>query len=137
MFHGKPLYVAIAQRKEDRQAQLQLQYAHRMAGLAGHSTTVVPGGYPPYYYTAPPGVVSQVPPQPAMMYQPLGLRPGWRPNGFAPPTRPVFQPSPVPGVSTYLLNKVFSQCNFLWHFTQFRVSNCGLSCERTKNRQVF
>ncbi|XP_041024919.1 polyadenylate-binding protein 7 [Juglans microcarpa x Juglans regia] len=98
MFHGKPLYVAIAQRKEDRQAQLQLQYAHHLAGLAGHSTTVVPSGNPPYYYTAPPGVVSQVAPQHAMMYQPLGLRPGWRANGFAPPTRPVFQPSPVPVV---------------------------------------
>ncbi|KAJ4850853.1 hypothetical protein Tsubulata_032253 [Turnera subulata] len=93
MFHRKPLYVAIAQRKEDRQAQLQLQYAHRMAGLAGPSAGVIPGGYPPLYYTAPPGVISQVPPRPGLMYQPLGMRPGWRPNGFAPPTRPTFQPS--------------------------------------------
>ncbi|XVE61591.1 hypothetical protein DITRI_Ditri06bG0052900 [Diplodiscus trichospermus] len=92
MFHRKPLYVAIAQRKEDRQVQLQLQYAQRMAGLAGPSTTVLPGGYPPIYYTAPTGVVSQVPPRPGIMYQPLGLRPGWRANGFAPPTRPAFQP---------------------------------------------
>ncbi|XP_022746812.1 polyadenylate-binding protein 7-like [Durio zibethinus] len=96
MFHRKPLYVAIAQRKEDRQAQLQLQYAQRMAGLAGPSTAVLPGGYPPLYYTAPTGVVSQVPPRPGMMYQPLGLRPGWRANGFAPPTRPAFQPSSLP-----------------------------------------
>ncbi|XWS59577.1 hypothetical protein CRYUN_Cryun08bG0134100 [Craigia yunnanensis] len=96
MFHRKPLYVAIAQRKEDRQAQLQLQYAQRMAGLAGPSTAVLPGGYPPLYYTAPTGVVSQVPPRPGMMYQPLGMRPGWRANGFAPPTRPAFQPSSLP-----------------------------------------
>lgn len=96
MFHRKPLYVAIAQRKEDRQAQLQLQYAQRMSGLAGpNSTTVLPGGYPPLYYTAPTGVVSQVPPRPGMMYQPLGLRPSWRANGIAPPTRPAFQTSSI------------------------------------------
>ncbi|KAK9289846.1 hypothetical protein L1049_008006 [Liquidambar formosana] len=65
MFHRKPLYVAIAQRKEDRQAQLQLQYAQRMAGLTGPSTAVIPGGYPPLYYAAPPGIVSQIPPRTA------------------------------------------------------------------------
>ncbi|KAI4300383.1 hypothetical protein L6164_033769 [Bauhinia variegata] len=97
MFHSKPLYVAIAQRKEDRQVQLQLQFAQRIAGLAGSSTAVIPGGYPPYYYTAP-SVLSQVPPRPGLIYQPLGLRPGWGANGFA-PTRPSFQPSPVPVAS--------------------------------------
>ncbi|KAG8501012.1 hypothetical protein CXB51_003047 [Gossypium anomalum] len=98
MFHNKPLYVSIAQRKEDRQAHLQLQYAQRMAGLAGPSTAIFPGGYHPLYYTAPTGVVPQVPPRPGMMYQPLGLRPGWRANGFVPPTRPAFQPSSLPMV---------------------------------------
>ncbi|XP_059646780.1 polyadenylate-binding protein 7-like [Cornus florida] len=98
MFHQKPLYVAIAQRKEDRQAQLQLQYAQLMAGLAA-SSAVIPGGYHPLYYTAPPGVVSQIPPRPGLMYQPLGLRPVWRANGFAPPTRPGFQQSPLPMIS--------------------------------------
>ncbi|CAN1353588.1 Polyadenylate-binding protein 7 [Linum perenne] len=92
MFHRKPLYVAIAQRKEDRQAQLQMQYAQRLVGLPGPSTAVIPAGYPPLYYTAPPGLVSQVPPRPGLMYPPLGIRPGWRANGFAPPTRPPFQP---------------------------------------------
>ncbi|KAK2373603.1 polyadenylate-binding protein [Trifolium repens] len=43
MFHGKLLYVALAQRKEDRQAQLQLQYAQQIAGLAGPSTAIVHG----------------------------------------------------------------------------------------------
>ncbi|XP_048225667.1 polyadenylate-binding protein 7 [Ricinus communis] len=92
MFHRKPLYVAIAQRKEERQAQLQLQYAQRIAGFHGPSTPVIPGGYTPLYYTAP----SQVHPRPGMMYQPLAMRPGWRGNGFAPPSRPVFQPSHLP-----------------------------------------
>ena len=101
MFHQKPLYVAIAQRKEDRQVQLQIQYAQRMVGL--HSTAVIPSGYPPYYYTTPSGVVPQMPPQSMMMCQPLGSRPGWRANGFAPPTGPTFQPSPV---STNLLKNV-------------------------------
>ncbi|KAK2965367.1 hypothetical protein RJ640_024109 [Escallonia rubra] len=95
MLHRKPLYVAIAQRKEERLAQFQLHYAQRMAGLAG-APAVIPGSYPPLFYTAPPGVVSQVPPRPGLMYQPLGLRPGWMANGFAPPTRPAFQPSTLP-----------------------------------------
>ncbi|XP_050380378.1 polyadenylate-binding protein 7 [Argentina anserina] len=97
MFHRKPLYVAIAQRKEERQAQLQLQYAQRIAGFPGPSAAVIPGGYPPIYYQAPSGVVP--PPRPGMMYQPLGLRPGWRPNGFGPTSGPAFQPPPVPVMS--------------------------------------
>ncbi|KAJ4978883.1 hypothetical protein NE237_009663 [Protea cynaroides] len=101
MFHQKPLYVAIAQRKEDRQAHLQLQYAQRITGLAGPSTAVIPAGYRPLYYT-PPGVVSQIPPRQNLMYQPLGFRPGWRANGFAPPTRPAFQPMPLPMVPNNL-----------------------------------
>ncbi|XP_054794771.1 polyadenylate-binding protein 7-like isoform X2 [Prosopis cineraria] len=99
MFHRKLLYVAIAQRKEDRQAQLKVQYAPGIAGLAGPPTAVIPGGYPPYYYEAT-GVVSQLPYRPGLVYQPLGLRPGWRPNGFAPPTRPAQQaPFSVPATS--------------------------------------
>nr|XP_010923280.1 polyadenylate-binding protein 7 isoform X2 [Elaeis guineensis] len=94
MFYGKPLYVAIAQRKEERQAQLQLQYAQRMAGLAGSPTAVMPAGYPPLYYA--PGIVSQIPPRQGLVYQPFGLRPGWRPSGFVPPSGAAFQPMPVP-----------------------------------------
>ncbi|KAM7265555.1 hypothetical protein ACFE04_003238 [Oxalis oulophora] len=97
MFHRKPLYVAIAQRKEERQGQLQIQYAQRMAGLvAGQAAAVIPGAYPPLYYTAPTAVVSPVAPRPGLMYQSMGLRPGWRGNGFAPPPRPAYQPSPLP-----------------------------------------
>lgn len=76
MLHRKPLYMAIAQRKEDRRIQLQLQYAQRMAGLAGPSTDVFPGGYPHLYYTAPLGVVSQVATRLGMIYQPFRLRAG-------------------------------------------------------------
>ncbi|XP_017251664.1 polyadenylate-binding protein 7 isoform X1 [Daucus carota subsp. sativus] len=94
MLHGKPLYVAIAQRKEERQAQLQLQFAQRVAGLAGQPA-VFSGGYPPYYYTAP-GIIPQVSPRPGLMYQPLAMGPGWSANGFAAPSRPAFQPSHRP-----------------------------------------
>lgn len=97
MFHRKPLYVAIAQRKDERQAQLHLQYA-QLAGLAGTSG-VIPGGYQPLYYTTP-TVVPPVPGGPGMMYQPLGMRPGWRPNGFTNPSRPAFPQSPVPLISS-------------------------------------
>ncbi|XVE76070.1 hypothetical protein DITRI_Ditri12bG0143300 [Diplodiscus trichospermus] len=98
MFHRKPLYVAIAQRKEDRQAQLQLQYVQCLAGFLGPSTAVLPGAYSPLYYSAPAGVVSQLSPQLGMKYRPFGLRLGWRANGFAPPIRPTFQKSSLPVV---------------------------------------
>ncbi|RDX82040.1 Polyadenylate-binding protein 7, partial [Mucuna pruriens] len=94
MFHRKPLYVAIAQRKEDRQTQLKLHYAQQQAGLNGPSTAVIPGGFSPYFYT---DVASQMF-QSGPLYQPVGLRSGWRANDFAPPTRS-FQQSPVPIVS--------------------------------------
>ncbi|CAL5205091.1 unnamed protein product [Lathyrus oleraceus] len=97
MFHGKPLYVALAQKKEVRQAQLQLQYGQQIPGLAGPSTAIVPGGYPPFYYQAT-GVVSHVPPRAGLMYQPMPLRPELRANGSAPPARS-FQQSPAPVVS--------------------------------------
>ncbi|GFP90799.1 polyadenylate-binding protein 7 [Phtheirospermum japonicum] len=95
-FHGfilrrKPLYVAIAQRKEDRQAQLQLINAQRMAGLV--PPAIIPGGYSHFYYPAS-GVLSQISAQTALMYQPTGVRPGWRPNGVSNISRPGLHPSP-------------------------------------------
>ncbi|MED6182125.1 hypothetical protein PIB30_025678 [Stylosanthes scabra] len=83
-------------RKEDRQTQLQLQFSQQLAALGAPSNAVIPGGYHRFYYTG--GVVSHVPSQPGLMYQHLGLRSGWRPNAFAPPTRP-FQQSAAPNVS--------------------------------------
>lgn len=96
MLHRKPLYVALAQRKEERQAQLQLHYAQRMAGLTGPSA-VIHGGYAPFYYPAP-GVVSQISAGSGLMYQPLGIRPGWRANTRSNTSRPVVPPSTVPMV---------------------------------------
>ncbi|CAN6440934.1 unnamed protein product [Victoria cruziana] len=101
MYHGKPLYVAIAQKKEIRQAQLQLQYAPRMVGIIGSVGPVFPAGYSPlnYYTPPPPGAVPPMPRQQRLVYQPLGMSPGWRPSAFPPGpplTRPAFEPMPVP-----------------------------------------
>ncbi|KAH7291430.1 hypothetical protein KP509_29G016700 [Ceratopteris richardii] len=93
MLFGKPIYVAIAQRKEVRRAQLEQQYAQRMAALAGPPGPMVPAPYPPMYFTAPPGVVPPLPQRQGIMY-PVGLRPGWRPAGVPPP-RPGFQSMPT------------------------------------------
>lgn len=119
MFHGKPIYVAIAQRKEERQAQLQLQYAQRAAGLAAGQSAFFPGGYPPYYYPAP-GIIPQVSPRPGFMYHPLAMRPGWRANGFSSPSRP-FQPSHHPAVC-HLLSFIFVLAVSSFVFFHSRVS---------------
>ncbi|KAK6933474.1 Polyadenylate-binding protein/Hyperplastic disc protein [Dillenia turbinata] len=95
MFHRKPLYVALAQRKEERRAMLQLQYAQHNAGFSGPSPAVIQAGYQPLYYS-PPGVIPQIPSQPRLMYETYGMRPGWRGNGYASSVRPAFQPNSVP-----------------------------------------
>ncbi|XP_023640508.1 polyadenylate-binding protein 7 isoform X2 [Capsella rubella] len=60
MFHGKPLYVAIAQKKEDRQMQLQVQFGKRVvAGGSSSTASVIPGTYPSIYYDTHPGMVCQ------------------------------------------------------------------------------
>ncbi|MCD7468881.1 hypothetical protein HAX54_007427 [Datura stramonium] len=74
MFGQKPLYVAIAQRKEERQAQLLLKHAQGIAGLT-LSSAFLPGGYPPLYYPALGNL--QVSEQPGLLYQPLSMRHGW------------------------------------------------------------
>ncbi|CAA2973664.1 polyadenylate-binding 7 [Olea europaea subsp. europaea] len=94
MFHQKPLYVAIAQRKEERQAQLLLKFSQVMRGFAGQSA-VIPGRYSSLYYPVP-GVSTQFAarPRPGMMYQPFGMRPGWGADGYANYSIPAFNASP-------------------------------------------
>lgn len=93
MFRGKPLYVALAQRKEVRRAQLEQQYAQRVAlsarqgGPGGPMPGMFPpGAPPPMFYGGPPGAGGMGPPGPrgGMMYQqmlPRGMPQGRGPRG--------------------------------------------------------
>lgn len=104
MFHRKPLYVSIAQRKEERQAHLQMHYAQRPTAIFGQpSTVVVPGGYRPEFVPASPGSIAPCHSQSTLMYHqpPMRVRPGWRGNSFAPAARPAFQASRTPSVSSF------------------------------------
>ncbi|KAL5976609.1 hypothetical protein ACLOJK_020942 [Asimina triloba] len=96
MLHGKPLYVAIAQRKEERLAFLRMQHAQPMSPLQGPPPApAIPGGFHhPMYYVPPPNVVPHIPPRQGVMYQPFGIRPEWRGNGYPPHIRPNFQHMP-------------------------------------------
>ena len=91
MFHGKPLYVAIAQRKEDRKAQLQLRFEQSSSKRV--PSTMIQQGYP-FYYT--PTVVS---PHQGFFHQPLGMNQMWQSNGFASTRHQPIQSSLVNAVS--------------------------------------
>ncbi|XP_022745916.1 polyadenylate-binding protein 2-like [Durio zibethinus] len=86
MVVSKPLYVALAQRKEDRRARLQAQFSQMrplaMAPSVAPRMTMYPPGGPGlgqqmFYGQAPPAIF---PPQPGFGYQ-QQLVPGMRPGG--------------------------------------------------------
>lgn len=85
MLGGKPLYVAHAQRKEDRKARLQAQFSQMgpaMSPAAVPRMPMYPAGGPAlgqqlFYGQAPPAMI---PPQPAFGYQ-QQIVPGMRPAG--------------------------------------------------------
>ncbi|XVE70117.1 hypothetical protein DITRI_Ditri10aG0045600 [Diplodiscus trichospermus] len=94
MIAGKPLYVALAQRKEERRARLQAQFS-QMRPLAIPSVAPRMPLYPPgapglgqqfLYGQAPPAII---PPQASFGYQ-QQLVPGMRPGG--PPVPNFFVP---------------------------------------------
>ncbi|KAF8683713.1 hypothetical protein HU200_044643 [Digitaria exilis] len=85
MFYGKPLYVAIFQRKEERRAKLQQHFA-QLARMVGPTNSMIPTGYPHVYFAPP---IPQGPPRHGFVYPPLGLSHEWRPNMF--PTPPIQQ----------------------------------------------
>ncbi|KAK4848115.1 hypothetical protein QYF36_009487 [Acer negundo] len=86
MVVSKPLYVALAQRKEDRRARLQAQFSQMrpvaIAPSVGPRMPMYPPGGPGigqqiFYGQAPPAMI---PPQPGFGYQ-QQLVPGMRPGG--------------------------------------------------------
>ncbi|CAL0333358.1 unnamed protein product [Lupinus luteus] len=95
MIGRKPLYVAVAQRKEERKARLQAQFSQiRAPGAVAPLPAGIPGYHPGaprfapqqlYYGQGTPGLI---PPQPAGygFQQPLmpGIRPGVSPNYIMP-----------------------------------------------------
>ncbi|KAL5705648.1 Polyadenylate-binding protein 8 [Ranunculus cassubicifolius] len=99
MIVSKPLYVAPAQRKEDRKARLQAQFSQMrpiaMAPSVGPRMAMYPPGGPGlaqqiFYGQGPPAII---PPQPGFGYQ-QQLVPGMRPGGAGMPN--FFMPM-VPG----------------------------------------
>lgn len=98
MVAGKPIYVALAQRKEVRRAQLEQQYAQRMLMPRPSAPGILPGAPPsgmyphgtPVFYAQPGGVPAGGP-RPGMVYQPMVAR-GYR--GPVPQPRPGYQPLP-------------------------------------------
>jgi polyadenylate-binding protein len=79
MVEGKPLYVALAQRKEVRRAQLEQQHARaKLAGVP--PPNMFPQGAPIYY--PPPGVTQRV------MFPPMGGIPRRWPNPQGAPGGP-------------------------------------------------
>uniref|UniRef100_A0ACD5TZ79 Uncharacterized protein n=1 Tax=Avena sativa TaxID=4498 RepID=A0ACD5TZ79_AVESA len=84
MFYGKPLYVAIAQRKEDRKARLEQRFAE-LATMPGAASPVIPTGYPHVYFAHPSTHFPQGPSRQGFMYPPMGIGQDWRQNVFPSP----------------------------------------------------
>lgn len=87
MVVSKPLYVALAQRKEERRARLQAQFSQMRPAVGPRMPMyppVAPGlGQQLFYGQGPP----IIPPQPGFGYQ-QQLVPGMRPNYFVPMVQP-------------------------------------------------
>ncbi|XWS29802.1 hypothetical protein CRYUN_Cryun24cG0061700 [Craigia yunnanensis] len=93
MVVSKPLYVALAQRKEERRARLQAQFSQMRPGAMGPAVGPRMPMYPPgapglgqqLFYGQGPSAI--IPPQPGYGYQ-QQLVPGMRPNFFMPMVQP-------------------------------------------------
>lgn len=84
MFYGKPLYVAIAQRKEDRRARLEQRFAE-LATMVGAAGSVIPTGYPHVYFAHPSTHFPQGSSRHGFVYPPMGFGQEWRQNMFPSP----------------------------------------------------
>lgn len=74
MVCGKPIYVALAQGREVRHAQLEHQFAQRMAGLPSPPASIMPTPtYTPMYFTTAPGMVAPFPQTQGGIVHPMGV----------------------------------------------------------------
>jgi len=100
MIGTKPIYVALAQRKEQRRAQLEQQHQQRNAAARMQAGMAAGGPVPPMAY--PPGAVfyqrpNFVYPQQMMPRGPRFPQPQRLPYGSQPPNMPGFIPPNMPG----------------------------------------
>ncbi|KJE91118.1 poly A binding protein [Capsaspora owczarzaki ATCC 30864] len=92
----KPLYVALAQRAEDRRAQLAAHFAQQRGNMGGRMAGGVIAGMPPQYMAGPQMFYAGVPQNRGMVYPQNVMRRGaWPANvpvGVAAGARPGFGP---------------------------------------------
>jgi polyadenylate-binding protein len=92
MVDGKPLYVALAQRKEVRRAQLEAQHARAKMGAVPPGAALYPGPQGGPMYFPPQGV------HPRMMFPPMNVPRRWNPSQGQPqPGGPQAGPQQRPG----------------------------------------
>lgn len=105
MIGTKPIYVALAQRKEARRAQLEAQMAQRQAQTLRHMQRLdmppgggMPGMYPPGMAMYPqPGMMPGQPGPRQVIYPQQMMNRGWRPGAPRPyPQQPGGFPGPGP-----------------------------------------
>jgi hypothetical protein len=128
MLHNKPLYVALAQRREVRRIQLQARFSQPMSTLSRPGGAFV-GGYPTIYHAPNHGVVPHIVQRQGIIYPNLGLRPGWSSSGdLALSQRPAFQP-PLAVVRFHLLNWI-SVINLVYFYLSCCDSDflCSFEC---------
>jgi len=91
---SKPLYVALAQRKEDRKAQLASQYMQRMTGMRMQQMGQM-------FQPSAPGYFMPTMPQPQRFYTPAANLAQFRgtPRWAGPPVRPAAQPGQQPAAA--------------------------------------